>query len=57
MSLLPRSIVVSLAAIALFAGQAHAQTIRAQAVASGLSQPLDASSPPGDLNRLFIVKK
>jgi len=57
MSRLLRSALVSIASAALLAGSASAQTMRAQAVATGLSQPLDASSPPGDLNRLFIVEQ
>jgi len=36
---------------------ARAQTIRAQLVAGGLSQPLDFVAPPGDTSRMFIVQQ
>src|SRR5262245_15113861 len=37
--------------------QGNVTSITATRVASGLSQPLFAASPPGDTGRLFIVEK
>ncbi len=37
--------------------QAQVTSISANRVASGLTQPLFAVSPPGDTSRLFIVEK
>ena len=37
--------------------QSQASAITAKRVATGLSQPLFAAAPPGDLSRLFIVEK
>jgi glucose/arabinose dehydrogenase len=37
--------------------QAQVSTIAANRVASGLTQPLFATAPPGDVNRLFVVEK
>ena len=37
--------------------QAQVSTIAANRLASGLTQPLFATAPPGDLDRLFVVEK
>src|SRR5262245_31050322 len=37
--------------------QSQASAITATRVATGLTQPLFATAPPGDPNRLFIVEK
>ncbi len=45
------------AGASMLGGVAHAQTLRAQLVASGLNQPVGVYYAPGDTGRLFIVEQ
>ncbi len=49
-------VAIALASLALVPA-ASAQTLRSQLVASGLTQPVGAYAPPGDMDRLFIVEQ
>jgi glucose/arabinose dehydrogenase len=55
-----RGIIFVLCAVAIGAGEVRAQAVsglKAITVASGLSQPLFVTAPPGDFNDLFIVQQ
>jgi len=53
-----RSIIYGIAAAMVFVSPTKSQTsFTAQRVASGLTQPLYVTAPPGDINHLFIVQK
>ena len=53
-----RSIIYAITVGLIFVSRARSQTsFTAQRVASGLTQPLYVTAPPGDINHLFIVQK
>lgn len=55
-----REIVFILCLAAISAGEIYGQAVsrlRATVVASGLSQPLFVTAPPGDVSELFIVQQ
>src|SRR5215472_8338659 len=55
-----RGIILGLCAIAIVVGKLRGQAVsglKAITVASGLTQPVFVTAPPGDFNDLFIVQQ